>query len=372
MSAGSAANVTVLSPARRAERRRFVTLERQLMRGFSLHVPELRSSVEKYLRGRSAFYEEIEHALFVAEGARARCAAMINRRWQRDKDDDAGFIGYFAAAPDAGPQAVEMLAAAERWLADRGASHALGPFNGAAFHGLGTLSDAFDEEPAFPLPWQPPHYPQLFESAGYEPARPFWVYNIDFSSAQYRTASPRALEDPRCTVRPIDKKRWAAEFETLRAVFNETFRSEWEFHTMTGREFREPFDQFKPVLDPNLHLIAEVDGQPAGFCIGIPGWTQLFRSFDGRLGPRQILRLLRNARHYDTAGLLAIGVRAPHRGNRIGQTLAATLYRYYEQRGIKRGTYLMVNESNLASRRLAESLGGHGRILYTVYDKPLS
>ena len=43
----------------------------------------------------------------------------------------------------------------------------IAPYNAAAFHGLGAQSDAFDEDPMFPFPWEPPHYPGLFESAGY-------------------------------------------------------------------------------------------------------------------------------------------------------------------------------------------------------------
>ena len=84
-----------------------------------------------------------------------------------------------------------------------------------------------------------------------------------------------------------------------------------------------------------------------------------------------MLRLLRNAKRYDRAALLAIGVRQPYRGRHIGQTLAATLYHRYEQLGLRSASYLMVNDSNLASRRLAESLGGQGRIRYTVFEKPL-
>jgi hypothetical protein len=90
MNSNEASAVDVVSPERRRERRRFLALEREFMRGKPLHVPELRSSVGKYLRGRSPFYEEIEHALFVATHGGARCAAMINRRWQRDKGQDAG------------------------------------------------------------------------------------------------------------------------------------------------------------------------------------------------------------------------------------------------------------------------------------------
>lgn len=103
---------SVLSPKRRRSRRRFLAVEREILGGEPLSVPELRSSVGEYLRGRSPFYEEIEHTLFIAPGGRPRCAAMINRRWQRDKNQDAGFIGYFAAASEAAGETVEMLATA--------------------------------------------------------------------------------------------------------------------------------------------------------------------------------------------------------------------------------------------------------------------
>lgn len=357
----------------RRGRRRFVRLERELLGSDPRYVPELASDINKRLRRRSPFYEEIEHALFVASNGRdvARCAALLNRRWQRDKGDDAGFIGYFAAAADAGAQVGEMLEAAERWIAERGASRVIAPVNGAAFHGLGTQIEGFDEEPIFPFPWQPPYYVDLLEAAGYRPTYPFWVFDVEFSSERYRTVSRLALEDARCTVRPLEKKRWDAELEALRWVFNETFRDEWEFHAMTTAEFRELFDQFKPVLDQRQFLFAEVDGEPAGFCFGLPDWTPPFRSLKGKLGPLQILRLMLRAKRYDRAGLLAIGVLKSHRGKHIGQTLAATLYHRYEELGLTGAFYHPVNDHNLASRRLAESFGARGRILYNVYDKPL-
>lgn len=363
-----------IDPADRRELKRFVGLERELLAGEPLYVAEIASDVGKHLRGRSPFYEEMEHALFVASDGRdvARCGAFVNRRWQRDNGEKAGFVGYFAAAPDAGAAAGEMLEAAEGWLASRGADRAIAPYNGAGFHGLGAQTDAFDEEPVFPFPWQPPHYSRQLEAAGYRPTYPFWVYEIDFASERYRAVSRRALGDPRCDVRQLDKRRWKPEIERLRSVFNETFRTEWEFHAHTSEEFHEFFDQIKPVLDPTQFLFAEVDGEPAGFCFGMPDWTPLFRSFRGKLGPLQIIRLLRKAKRYDRAGLLAIGVRDAHRGRHIGQTLAATLYRRYEELGLAGAHYYPVNDCNLASRRLAESFGGQGRVLYACFDKPLS
>jgi GNAT superfamily N-acetyltransferase len=367
--------VREISPEDKPERKRFVALERELYGGEPLFVPEIESDVHKRLRGRSPFYEQMEHTLYLADsGGRdvARCAALINRRWQTDKQDRAGFVGYFAAAPDARAEVAEMLSVAERWLAERGADRAIAPFNGATLHGMSTQTDGFDEEPIFPFPWQPPHHPALLEAAGYRPTYPLWIFDVDFGSERYRTASRRALEDPQCEVRQLDKKRWDEELERLRLVFNDTFSDEWEFHALTSEEFHEFFDQMKPVLDPTQFLFAEVGGEIAGFCFGMPDWTPLFRSFRGRMGPLQIIRLLLRAKRFDRAGLIAIGVRDSHRGKHIGQTLAATLYRRYEELGLKRAFYYPVNDRNLASRRFAEAFGGEGRVRYHAYDKPLT
>lgn len=126
------------------------------------------------------------------------------------------------------------------------------------------------------------------------------------------------------------------------------------------------------MLDPRQFLFAEVDGQTVGFCFGLPDWTPLFRSFRGKMGPLQIVRLLLQAKSYNRAGMVSIGVLDSQRGRHIGHTLAATLYRRYEELGLGGALYYPVNDHNLASRRFAESFGAEGRILYHAYDKPLA
>jgi ribosomal protein S18 acetylase RimI-like enzyme len=89
------------------------------------------------------------------------------------------------------------------------------------------------------------------------------------------------------------------------------------------------------------------------------------------MGPIQMMRLFLGAGRYRRAGIVQIGVLPEYRGRGVAQALAATLYRYYQDKGLKSAFYHLVNEENTASRRFAESIGGAGRVLYHVYDRHL-
>jgi GNAT superfamily N-acetyltransferase len=67
-------------------------------------------------------------------------------------------------------------------------------------------------------------------------------------------------------------------------------------------------------------------------------------------------------KRYRRAGLIAIGVRDAHPGKHIGQALAATLYRRYEDLGLP---------TTWPRGASPKSFGGRGRVLYHAYDKPL-
>ena len=223
----------------------------------------------------------------------------------------------------------------------------------------------------FPMPWTPPYYEQYLVEAGYDRSYPFWYYEVDFAYERCREFTQRALESPECTVRDVDKRRWDEEVETLRLLWNEGFASEWEFQQFTPGQFEEFFKDMKPIVDRGTLLIAEVVGEPAGLVLGMPDLTPAWRAMRGRLGPIKLLRVLRTARRPARVGLLGIAVRPQFRGKRIGATLAASLYRNLEAKGLKESAYYVVNDSNVQSRSLAESLGGEGRILFHCFDKQI-
>jgi GNAT superfamily N-acetyltransferase len=348
----------------------FIRFERELVGDQPLFTSDLDSDVRKRLSGQSEMTKEMELAAFAND--RARGVAIVNPQWQRSHaEPQTGFIGYFAAAPDSEGPAIEILDAAEDWLGRRGMTRVIAPYNGNAFIGMSALTDAFGDRPIFPMPWNPPYYERYILAAGYSPAYPLWYYEVDFEYERYRDFTERALESPECSVREIDKRRWSDEVETLRVLWNEGFADEWEFLQYTPEQFSEFFKDLKQVFDSRTLLIAEVEGEPAGLVMGMPDLGDAFRAIRGRLGPIKVLRLMLTTRKPPGVGLLGIAVRPAFRGRRIGATLASTLYRNLESMGFTKSSYYLVNDSNVQSRGLAESLGGVGRVLFHCYDKQI-
>jgi ribosomal protein S18 acetylase RimI-like enzyme len=354
--------------------RRFVRLAGELQRSEPLFVPVTERDLRKFLADQSAVHDGIEQALYVlSRNGRdvARCAGFLNRRWQEHHGEAAGFIGCLAAVPGIEPGIIELLDRAEEWLGSRGATRVIAGYSGSIFaEAIGFRTAHFDESPIFPYGWTPPYYADYMRAAGYQSGYPWWHFTIDFSSEKYLEVSRRATREAQCTVRFADKPRWSEELETFVRLWNEGFRDEWEFHPYSPEEFQEFFGPLKQSLAQQT-LFAEVDGEPVGICSGVQDLNPLFRRQRGKFGPLGIMRFMLASRRFHRAGLWCIALVAGQRGKRIGQTLASALYQRYEQRGLAGSEYGIVNDSNLASRGLAESLGGQGRVLYHNFDKRL-
>lgn len=371
----STTTVLRIDPANKASLKRFVSLERKLMSRHPKYISEIDDDVIKMLTRKSLMAKEMEFGLFVVSKNGTdvgRCAAIINKKFQQQKQADAGFIGYFAAAENCGQEVAEMIGHAEKWLQERNVRRLIAPANGGAPNAMGFLVNGFDEDPMFPFPWNPPYYNEYIESLHYNPAYPMWYYEVDFNSEKYQSAKQRYANYAAAVIRPVSKKNWDNDIQIVTDMLNETFVNEWEFAKATHAEMKEFMTPMKDALAPQQILIAEVDGKPAGFCLAMPDLTPLFRTFNGKIGLLAILKLITGAAgKFNRAGILGIGVTEAHKGKGLAKAIAMKMYQYHESLGLKSSLYFPVNESNSFSRGFAESIGGKGRVMYQVYDKVL-
>ncbi len=370
----NATHVSTIDPSDKSALKRFVSLERKLMKNYPLFISEIDDDVIKLLTKKSLLFKEMEFCLFVVtkDGQDVgRCAAIINKRFQIEKQPGTGFIGFFVVAEDCFPEVDEMIQSAEKWLKEKGVTKVIAPANGGAPLSMGVLVTAFDESPMFPFPWYPAYYQSYVESLDYKATYPLWYYEVDFASTKYQQAKQRYANYQMATIRPISKKNWNKDIETLAALLNATFVEEWEFTTMGNDAMIEFFGPMKAILDARQILFAEVDGKAVGFCFALPDLTPLFRSFNGSVGLFDIFKLLTRAKKFERAGILGIGVLNEYKGKGIAKAIALKLYEYHESLGLKSSLYYPVNESNETSRGFAESIGGEGRVMYQVYSKNL-
>jgi len=364
--------VQEISKSDRQAMKRFASLERKLLGGNPLYVSNFDTEVIRHLSGKSLAGRGMDINLLIAsDGKRdvARCAALINPKYQDAKNEKVGSLGYFAAAPGCETSVSAMLERAEGWLRERGIKRIIAPYNGNALLGMGFLIAAYDEESVTTFGWNPPYYGAYLTQAGYRPAYPLWVYDYDFYSEKYLAAKERLVTRHEFQVRPINKKRWETELEIFRQVINETFIQEWEWFPVSSDEFIEFFESMKPMVDPEQMVIAEVNGKAVGICIGIPNWNPLIRGFQGKLGIVQQIQFLFRGRRYTSAGILFVAVRSDYRGRGIGPVLELAVLNRYEMLGLEKAYIYVVNEDNLASRKIAESIGGVPRLRYHAYDK---
>lgn len=352
--------------------KRFTTLERRLLGKYPLYVSNFDNEVTRQLSGQSAFSRKTKISLFIATDENrdvARCAALINPVYQEAKQEKVGFIGYFASAPGCEPQVQSMLERAESWLQAHGVTRCIAPFNGSSLLGMGLLTAAFDEESVVTFGWNPPYYPAYLTQAGYRPTYPLFVFTTDFAAPLFRATVERATANRAFQVRPINKNKWRSDLDIFRELINEAFIHEWEWYPASLDEFDEFYSAMKPKIDPGLMLIAEIQGKPAGVCIGIPNWNTLLRGFQGKVGLPQMVQFLLRGGRYDSGGHVFAAVRPEFRGMGMGQILVASVCRTYEKLGLKKAFGYFINVDNPASCKMNEAIGGVGRILYHAYDK---
>jgi GNAT superfamily N-acetyltransferase len=366
--------ISTIDTSNKTALKRFVSLERKLLKNYPKYISDIDDDVIKLFNGKSQMFKEMEFALFVVskEGVDVgRCAAIINKKFQAEKQPGSGFIGFFAAAKDCGGEVKELFSHAEDWLKEKGVTKIIAPSNGGAPQSMGFLAAGFDDDPMFPFPWHPPYFSAYIESLGYKPAHPLWYYEINFSNKKYQDAKQRHANNQAAVIRTILKKNWDKDIELLVDLLNKTFVNEWEFTSLDYAGAKEFFGPMKNILDPNQIQFAEVNGKPVGFCLALPDLTPLFRTFNGSVGLFDIPKLLFKTKKFQRAGILGIGVLDEYRGKGLSKALALSVYGYHERLGLKSSLYYPVNESNKESRGFAESIGGEGKMTYMVYDKIL-
>lgn len=360
--------------------RAFIDLPWSINAGDPAWVPPLRMSVAAALdRRKHPFHEHAEVAYFLAErGGKTvgRVAAIVNHLHNEYHGDRTGFFGLFEAENDAAV-AGALIATAEEWLRGRGMETIRGPVNFSTNEEVaspGVLVDGFDSRPTVMMTHNPPYYDGLITGAGLEKVKD--LYAFWFGDPQLPTRLERSLDrilsHADATIRPMDLSRFDEEVATIKSIYNSAWSSNWGFVPMTDAEFDHMAKEFRPVVDPDLCLIAESRGEPVGFSLALPDLNQAIRHIpNGRLFPFGIFRFLWHRRKIHSMRVITLGFKPGFQRLGLGPAFYLRTWQTGLAKGYDRGEASWILEDNLPMVRPIERLGGSTYKTYRIYEKAL-
>jgi ribosomal protein S18 acetylase RimI-like enzyme len=310
-------------------RRKFVDLPFRLYKDDPNWTPPLRLSVYDRLSPRHPSQATQKTQLWLAyrDGrAVGRIGACIDAAFDKLHGEHWGWVGFFECVDD---QAVAnaLFDTAVAWCQSEGAETCTGPASFTLNDECGLLIENFDDPPLILTTENPPYYERLWTSAGWEPAMDLWAWHFDRTATELSDRQRRILERLRkrakITVRTARMKDFDAEVDRLFEVYNAAWSQNWGFAPLSEAEVKHLAKQVKPIVDPNLVLIAETDqGEPVGVTICLPDANEPMRKVrSGRLIPIGWYHVLFGMKKPRRARVWALGVKPNFQSRALGPLL---------------------------------------------------
>jgi len=288
-----------------------------------------------------------------ASGLRARCSL-----WWRDVPpygaERLGVIGHYGAADASDGTMILEAAAAE--LARQRCTFAVGPMDGNTWRRYRLVVERGTEPPFFLEPTNPPDWPTHFTAAGFTPLASYYsALNDDLSQRDPRAAAVAdRLTGIGVTVRELDVSRFDEELARVYRVSVSSFRDAFLYTPLSQEAFTSQYRAIKPLVRPELVLLAEREGEPVGFSFTVPDALEAARGAPTRTVIFKTLAILPDRRAYSG----------------LGSLMADRTHEAARALGYTRAIHALMHESNFS--RAMSNRTGHTIRRYALFARALA
>jgi GNAT superfamily N-acetyltransferase len=363
------------------ERDEFIEFAWQIYKNDPAWVPPLIIERRAFLdREKQPFYQHGDAALFLAK----RDGEIVGRIMASDDPNynalhktNIGCFGLFESVDDV-DVAAALFNAAEKWLRDRGRIETIGPVDYSTNYVCGLLIDGFEHPPTLLTAHNPPYYAKLIHACGFQKEVDWFAWWFDPKNAPVsrlrRLVAARMRRTP-VRVRSINVRDLAGESQRLAAVFNKAWEDNWGFVPFSRAEAEHMATEMRPIIDPRMTLIAEIDDAPVAFVICVPDINVALQRINGRLThfglPLGLIKLLWYRRKIRKARFVALGVLEEFRRTGIAEMLVLQVMEEGASRDYT-GELSMTLEDNVMVNRFIETMGAKRYKTYRIYRRPIA
>jgi hypothetical protein len=377
----------------RADRKAFVELAYALNLADPNWVPPLKDEVRSLITpGKNPWFEHAEAAFFLAfrpstslgtgPGSAepvGRISAQVDQLVLEHMEAGLGQWGMFEAE-DAGV-ARALLEAAETWLRGKGMTRAMGPFSLSIWDEPGLLIEGHDHPPMVMMGHNKAEYQGWIEGAGYAAVKDLLTYDIGVAEGfppLIRRIVASGERNPRIRIRHVDKRRFDEEAALLMSILNEAWSDNWGFIPLTAAEIAYAGKKLRPIVLEDMILVAEYDGEPVAFMMGLPDVNEFIADLKGELFPFGFVKLLWRLKRMRPKGgrVPLMGVVKKLHATRLASQLAFMMIEYIRRAGhghykIGRAEIGWILDDNKPMISIAEAIESRINRRYRIYDKLL-
>lgn len=215
-----------------------------------------------------------------------RVAAFINPKTSFTEKQPTGGVGFFESIDDQ-DTANFILNTSKEWLESEGMKAMDGPINfGERNQFWGCLTENFTDPNSYGMNYNPPYYPKLFETYGFQTYFNQYVYKRPvFLPVQevFIRKNKRLREKSGVHVSNITGKSLAQVAQDFLTVYNAAWGGHDNFNPMKLETAQKIVNALKPVMDKRIVVFAYHKEEPIGFFVNIPELNEIFKFVHGDL-----------------------------------------------------------------------------------------
>ncbi len=361
----------------RRDRQAFVRFPWRVYQDDPNWVPPLISDRLDYLNpAKGIFFKGADVALFLArrngEVLGTIAPFVDHARVEHFKLAQGGF-GFFEVVEDF-EVAKCLLDASCAWLRSQNMESVRGPTSFTDNDFPGVLVEGSNYPPAMLEAHTPLYYKDFLERYGMEKDHDLYAWRATFEQVGDQLQGLPAemvhvaeiAQKAGTVIRTIRMQDWDHEVATVRELFNTTLSHIPDAVPLSEAEFRNFADQMRFFLDPDLALIAEINGKAVGYLVLFPDINRVLIRLNGRLFPFNWLLIRRYMRQIDVVSFKLMGVLEEYRLRGIDAMLYLEALRKASQKGYKWLDGSLTSEFNpminLIARRLGAEMYKHYRL----------
>jgi GNAT superfamily N-acetyltransferase len=327
-------------------------------------------------RQKNPFYKHADAEFFLAAcngEVVGRIGAIVNYNHNKEHNENIGFFGFFECINDQSV-ANALFDKAKEYLVSHDVKAIRGPVNPSINDEVGLLIEGFDLSPTILMTYNPPYYIGLIEKYGFQKVKDLYAYDLnqdEVYSEKFNRVAELVKKRDSLTFRSLNMKDFDNEVKLVKKIYNGAWVYNWGAVPMTDEEFDALAADLKPVVVPDLVIIAEKQGGPIGFALSLPDINVALKYNKSGMLLTGLYHMYTKKKLIKRVRIIVLGVLPEYKSTGAASVLFYETAVRARSLGYYYGEASWILEDNVMMNRAAETMNAKIYKKYRLYELPL-